>query len=699
MSHRLTLLAIVSPVLFACGSSSESTDATGGAAPAQGTGGGFPATGGATFSSTGGGIGVGTGGAALPGTGGTSSAVATGGNGPIATGGQTAIATGGATATLTGGTGGVPGGIGGTSSTVTTGGFGTGGATGAIPSGGTSATGEGGTTSMDTGGASTGGTGSGTGGSTGVGTEYAVGDGAFVTACGWTGYAWTSADERSSITPESYSDLTTDAQLCATGSVAADPDYASYAMIGINIGQQNTGEDDPPNAEIVPDGTGLYVDLANAGGSDVRIQIQDALGGDDPDHRWCANYTGPGVIEWGTFNTECWNDGGAFYAMEPINAVLVMIPSSNEDEVPFDVCVNKISPEGSASCSGGGETGTGGTSGTGGTTGTENTGGTDATGGTTNTGGTTGGIVVDCDLPAAGSPGVAAPSGAANGIEVLDWAGFKSAVSYSFDDANSSQLSNFDAMMALGVHFTFYLQTGKSDASNPKWGTAAEAGHELGNHTQSHQQNGTASDVDAATAFIKDTFGVTPYTMAAPYGNTSYVSLAQSRFIINRGVSEGSMAPNGNTDPFNILGNMPAQGAQASAMNQIVDSARSQGNWQVFTIHGFTGGSDQAYQPIPFDSFVENVEYVKGQGDVWIDSVVNVGAYWIAQKLLSSVSPTSSDGGSTWSWQLPANFPPGMCLRVTTGGGTLSQDGQALAWDDHGYYQIALDAGSVTLTP
>ena len=32
-------------------------------------------------------------------------------------------------------------------------------------------------------------------------------------------------------------------------------------------------------------------------------------------------------------------------------------------------------------------------------------------------------------------------------------------------------------------------------------------------------------------------------------------------------------------------------------------------------------------------------------------------------------------------------------------GGTLSQNGKALAWNGHGYYEIALDAGSLTLSP
>jgi hypothetical protein len=63
------------------------------------------------------------------------------------------------------------------------------------------------------------------------------------------------------------------------------------------------------------------------------------------------------------------------------------------------------------------------------------------------------------------------------------------------------------------------------------------------------------------------------------------------------------------------------------------------------------------------------------------------------------VTPTTSGSDTTWTWTLPAHFPPGRYLRVKVDGGTLKQGGGALTWDDHGYYEIALDAGSVTLSP
>jgi hypothetical protein len=78
---------------------------------------------------------------------------------------------------------------------------------------------------------------------------------------------------------------------------------------------------------------------------------------------------------------------------------------------------------------------------------------------------------------------------------------------------------------------------------------------------------------------------------------------------------------------------------------------------------------------------------------------VNVAAYWRVQKAFSQATTTMSGNDKTWTWTLPDHFPPGKYLRVTVPGGTVTQNGAALAWDSHGYYEIALDARSVTVSP
>ncbi|WP_437839304.1 polysaccharide deacetylase family protein [Sorangium sp. So ce1153] len=307
---------------------------------------------------------------------------------------------------------------------------------------------------------------------------------------------------------------------------------------------------------------------------------------------------------------------------------------------------------------------------------------------------------VDSGLPPApGAGGVPKPSGAAGGFKVIDWAGFAGAVSYTFDDSNSSQIQNYDALNALGVPFTFYLQTGKSESNDPVWQKALDDGHELGNHSKSHSSNDDGSDTDAATKFIEDKFGIKVWTMAAPNGAAVYTGIARTRFLINRGVSNALIGPNDSTDPFTLPCYIPPTGASTAAFDEQVTSARTAKKWRTVLVHGFTGGSDGAYQPVQLQAFVDHVKHAKDLGDMWLDSVVNVGAYWRGQKAVTSGTSAPSDGGTTYSWQLPDHFPPGKYVRVTVTGGTLKQNGVALPWNPHGYYEVALDPESVTLSP
>jgi peptidoglycan/xylan/chitin deacetylase (PgdA/CDA1 family) len=295
---------------------------------------------------------------------------------------------------------------------------------------------------------------------------------------------------------------------------------------------------------------------------------------------------------------------------------------------------------------------------------------------------------------------VAKPSGTAGNLKVLNWAGFKAAVSYNFDDANSSQVSNYSTLNGLGVHYTFYLIGNKVATSSSTWSQAVKDGHELGNHTQDHN-NVTAQNVDQGQQTIEGDFGVKIHTMAAPNGTTGYDAFAQTRYLLNRGVADGLMMPGNETtpSPFNTFCYIPPTGAATSAFNNEVNGARTSGGWRVILVHGFTGGTDGAFQPVDLAQYTGGVNYAKSFPDVWIDTMVQVGSYWRGQNAFAKATKTTSGSNQTWTWTLPANFPPGKYLRVTVDGGTLTQNGTALVWDTHGYYEIALDVGSVTLSP
>jgi len=259
-------------------------------------------------------------------------------------------------------------------------------------------------------------------------------------------------------------------------------------------------------------------------------------------------------------------------------------------------------------------------------------------------------------LPTLNTSGVPQPAGAAGNLKVLNWAGRKGAASYTFDDGGASQLDHYAELHRLGVRMTFYLTTNSETMSNPLWRQAALDGHELGNHTQTHPPTADGKDIDAATTFIQAHFGVTPYTMAAPYGNPSFIQPAKSRFLANRGVVNGLVKPLDHSDPFNLPCYGPATGARATDMNPQMDSALASGGWRIVLVHGFTGGSDGAYQPIAIEEFTTAVTYAKNLG-LWVDSVVNVAAYWIGQKVVAAATPTTSGADLIYTWHPPRNFP------------------------------------------
>jgi len=304
-----------------------------------------------------------------------------------------------------------------------------------------------------------------------------------------------------------------------------------------------------------------------------------------------------------------------------------------------------------------------------------------------------------------GNGAVPEPAGPVGGLEVIDWAGFRSAVSYTFDDTNQTQIDHFNELMALNVKFTWYFITGGGSGQrlqNGVWDQAFAAGHEMANHTRSHRNAGEqnlAQDTDDGAADVEQRFNTTVFTMAAPFGAADYVNIASSRYLINRGVNGGQVAPNDNTNPFSVPTFIPNPDAPASAFNTLVDQGRNNGTWHTVLVHGFSPQINGEFQPVGIAQFTQAVNYAKGFGDVWIDTVVEVGAYWIGQKAFDAVTPTTSGADTTWTWTLPQHFPPNKFLRVTVTGGTLTQAGAELPWNDRGFYEVALDKGSLTLSP
>jgi len=292
-------------------------------------------------------------------------------------------------------------------------------------------------------------------------------------------------------------------------------------------------------------------------------------------------------------------------------------------------------------------------------------------------------------------------------LRVLPWAGFKGAITYTFDDSQPSQTEHWLELKATGVPMTFLVNPSANWQAgyDANWSAVAAAGSEIGNHTWSHchfnlgdcTPVGTAADeIDQATTYIVAHLGVPAvYSFAAPFGDTGWNPVAAPRFLIGRGVFSGTVPPSGVSDWYNLPTFAVSAGQTATDFNGWIDSARSQGNWGIFLFHSILPTANNWVAGVQITDITASVAHARGFGDVWIDRMDEIGAYVRAQQVFQTVTPIAN----TWTWTLPAHFPRGKVLRVTTAGGTLSQPGTRLSWDTHGYYQVALDAGTLSWTP
>jgi len=329
-------------------------------------------------------------------------------------------------------------------------------------------------------------------------------------------------------------------------------------------------------------------------------------------------------------------------------------------------------------------------------------------------------------LPDPPASGVPRPCGKPGNLRVLDWAGFKGAVSYTYDDSQPSHVQHYDELQATGIRQTFYVNRETGIASLATWQQALADGHEIANHTAHHCRAPSAqipglngcifgtlpadatpdSEIDQNTEWITSAVGAPGvWTMATPFGDANWDPFASSRFLANRDVFQAMVAPNDDTDPFHLPCYMAGATQDGGITDSeaefegLIDTARAEGKWMTFLFHTILPTPDNWYGPVDIGSITGSIEHLQQLGDVWADSMVFVAAYWRAQKLFNSLTPTRRGRVTTWTWELPPNFPPGMFLRVTVDGGRLFQGDRPLRWDDHGFYEVALDAGSLTLRP
>lgn len=290
-------------------------------------------------------------------------------------------------------------------------------------------------------------------------------------------------------------------------------------------------------------------------------------------------------------------------------------------------------------------------------------------------------------------------------LQVVAWNGHRAAVTWTFDDGLPSQVAHYAEIHKTGVRASYYLNA--SSPYDARWREVAADGNEIGNHGAHHCHadgsgcNGpylgsVAAELTAGTLYLQKTYGIEHvWSTVAPYGDMGYVKPAAEQFFLNRGVWGGQIAPGDQTDPFNLLVHAATAGEKEAAFDAQIDAARAGGHWLIFLIHSL--GGDGGYAPIEVADLLGSMHHASQTGDVWIDTMTNVGAYWLGQKALEQAQIRHEDGRTILQWTLPAHFPPGHTVLVTVAHGQLQQQGRTLQADAAGRYSVALDDGAVTI--
>ncbi len=201
--------------------------------------------------------------------------------------------------------------------------------------------------------------GSGGGGGTpicGPASAFATGDGGYIRAAPWHGYAFAATESPSlgtTMVPTSFSAFRAGDAFAAYGYVKGDPDPAlrGFALVGFNLNQDMsaTPSAGAPWAPTGCGGVAFDLDLTDSWIL-PRIQLTAATG--SAPQTWCAQLASgrPGNLPWSSFNISC-ADGSAitpFDGVSPLVSVALLMPGGTvpyqDQSNYFDFVVHNLAP-------------------------------------------------------------------------------------------------------------------------------------------------------------------------------------------------------------------------------------------------------------------------------------------------------------------------------------------------------------------
>lgn len=326
---------------------------------------------------------------------------------------------------------------------------------------------------------------------------------------------------------------------------------------------------------------------------------------------------------------------------------------------------------------------------------------------------------------------------AAAPIKTVPWNGHVGAVSFTFDDAYENQVQNLSPILEElpDVHVTFFLTNmGNGLQKNAAgFATLAKAGHEIGNHTDTHAHLSGVSDnaelekeivqfADNIEKVMADNGAKIRVTsLATPFceNNDKVSAVIDTRHFINRdcgwhGRNEWDIEPKWLSLQAKIW---TRSGATVEEMLSSLDTAAYIGNfsnanpwevsvkggsWLVVLNHGVTDdtGDDYAINPSDIKKLFQHAL----ENDLWVAPFGTIGAYHRAHFIVDKAEKTETENGYTVQWIIPnEHMPESVPLRVKIDtksvdeNAVVEQDGKILNAESDGTYVIEFMSKTLTV--
>jgi peptidoglycan-N-acetylglucosamine deacetylase len=244
----------------------------------------------------------------------------------------------------------------------------------------------------------------------------------------------------------------------------------------------------------------------------------------------------------------------------------------------------------------------------------------------------------------------------ANESSKFTWpAGKTAAVSLSFDDARTTQIDRgIEILDRHKIKATFYVSPGPMEARLDAWKRVVAAGHEIGNHTDTHPCSGNLKfsrgnaledytlgrieqDILTANERIEELLRVKPATFAYPCGQSfvgrgehvrSFVPFVAQHFLIGRGAFGGPPNDPAYFDPAQAQAS-DADCATFEQLKAMIDTAVAEGAWLILFAHEVDETRAQSVHPDVLDQLCQ---HCMRDPQLWCSTLEEVGRYVLGHR-------------------------------------------------------------------